>query len=121
MSKTNSFAEWCLQKDSVSAQTRITIDLLLKCAGTEDYQLADAKLSSLTELDLSHSQISDLEPLMALTNLTSLTLTANYITDVQPLAALSNLTHLHISYNHVSNVQPLTELNNLIHLDLLKG
>ena len=91
MSKTNSFAAWCQQKDAVSAQTRKTIDLLLECAGTEDYQLADAKLNSLTELDLSSSQISDLEPLAGLTNLTSLNLNWNPIGDVKPLAGLTIL------------------------------
>ena len=118
MSKTNSFAAWCQQKDAVSAQTRKTIDLLLECAGTEDYQLADSKLSSLTELNLRHSQISDLEPLAGLTNLTHLDLSWNPISDLKPLAKLTNLTHIDIPQSEVSDLKPLARLTNLTHLDL---
>ncbi|MCY7367025.1 MAG: leucine-rich repeat domain-containing protein [Chamaesiphon sp.] len=106
MSKTNSFAEWCQQKDAVSAQTRKTTDLLLECAGTEDYQLADSKLSSLTELNLHYSQISDLEPLATLTKLTHLDLSNNQISDVESLAALTNLKWLDLSNNLASASHP---------------
>lgn len=59
MTKTNSFAEWCQQKDSVSAK------------------ISDMYLVGLTELTwlyLRDNQISDVEPLAALCKLTELNL-----------------------------------------------
>jgi internalin A len=58
--KTKSFTQWCQQKSAVPAITQHTIDLLLKQAGTQDCQLADAKLKSLTSLTFEQQNISNL-------------------------------------------------------------
>ena len=116
--KPKSFAQWCRQKKSAPAATRHTIDVLLKEAGTKNCQRADAKLRSLTELQLISNQIVDVQPLARLSNLTSLWLNDNKIVDVQPLAGLSKLTQLLLSRNKIDNVKPLTGLPNLNELVL---
>jgi len=70
-----SFEAWCRQRKSVPADTRRTIDVLLKKAGTKDCKLADRQLKTLTILSLSMNQISDVKPLAGLTKLTTLMLT----------------------------------------------
>jgi internalin A len=56
---TKSFAQWCEEKLSVSAETRKTINLLLEIAGTENCQLANSNLKDLTFLGLAYNQISN--------------------------------------------------------------
>jgi internalin A len=111
--KTKTFAQWCQQKNAVPATTKLTIDLLLKQAGTKNCALADSKISSLTELNLSESGISDLKPLSGLTKLTSLSLYNNKISDLQPLSGLTKLIDLNLNINKISNVKPLARLSQL--------
>ena len=73
------FEALCRQRKSVPTATRHTIDVLLSKVGTEDCKLADSKLKTLTNLDLSWYQISDVQPLVGLTNLTYLYLRENPI------------------------------------------
>ena len=77
--KLKSFEAWCRQRKSVSIATRKTIEVLLKKADTKNCRLANRKLKTLTTVDLSNSNISDLKPLAGLTNLTSLYLINNQI------------------------------------------
>ncbi len=102
--KTKTFAQWCQQKNSVPAATKLTIDLLLKQAGTKNCKLADAKISSLNELNLSERGISDLKPLSGLTKLTNLSLYNNKIRDLKPLSSLAKLIDLNLNINKISNV-----------------
>ncbi len=88
------FADWCRKKNSLSPETKHTVEELLKKAGTTECDEANQKLSSLTELDLSDNQISDIKPLQSLTNLTSLWLIFNQINDIKPLQSLTNLTEI---------------------------
>jgi internalin A len=74
-----SFAEWCQQKESVPADTRHTVDVLLKEAGTNNCKQADTKFRNLTELALRYNPIIDVKPLAGLTNLTGLNLQINQI------------------------------------------
>jgi internalin A len=113
-----SFAQWCQQKDSASAATRHTIDVLLQEAGTKDCNVADRQLRNLTELDLSINQLVDLQPLAGLTNLKELRLDSNQIVDIKPLAGLTNLTVLYLHTNQIIDVQPLTGLTKLTALYL---
>jgi internalin A len=108
--KTKTFAQWCQQKNSVPAATKLTIDLLLKEAGTQNCQQADSKINSLTELNLSEKGISDLQPLSSFTKLTGLYLDSNKISDLKPLAGLTKLIGLQLSNNKISNVRPLAGL-----------
>jgi internalin A len=116
--KPKSFAQWCQQQKSLPTATQKTIDALLKEAGTNRCQLAEAKLSRLKNLNLSFAEISDLQPLASLNNLTSLNLNSNQITDLQPLIGLHKLESLLLTKNQISDLQPLNALNKLTHLDL---
>ncbi len=88
----SSFKEWCLQRASLSAEARITLEILLEVAGTINCELAANNLLNRTELDLyARQQITDLTPLSGLTNLKTLQLFNNQITDVSPLANQTNL------------------------------
>jgi internalin A len=49
----SSFKEWCQKQASLSAEARITVEVLLAKAGTNDCELAAKNLLSLTELYLS--------------------------------------------------------------------
>jgi internalin A len=115
---TKSFAQWCEEKLSVSAETRKTINLLLEKAGTKNCRLANSNLKGLTILSLAYSQISDLEPLASLTDLTHLNLRLNQIRDVKPLASLTNLTELELRYNQIVDTKPLASLTKLTNLYL---
>jgi internalin A len=117
--KTKSFTEWCQNKMSVLVETRKTIDLLLKEAGTNNCKTANSKLRKLTSLDIRDNQISDMKPLASLTNLTSLDLSDNHISDIKPLAALTNLISLSLNGNHISDIKPLAALTNLTDLSLI--
>ncbi|MEQ8973051.1 MAG: leucine-rich repeat domain-containing protein [Coleofasciculus sp. C1-SOL-03] len=97
----SSFQEWCLNKTSLSAEARKTVEVLLEEAGTSDCKQADDNLSSRTELDLSFSQITDVSSLSGLTNLSLLDLSNNQITDVSPLSGLTNLTGLDLGENPI--------------------
>ncbi|MEG4057889.1 MULTISPECIES: leucine-rich repeat domain-containing protein [unclassified Microcoleus] len=83
----------------MSPETKHTVDVLLKEAGTNDCDVADRKLSSITELIINDNQIGDIKPLASLTNLTRLGLSGNPIGDIKPLASLTNLTRLGLSGN----------------------
>ena len=72
----------------------------------------------LTELNLSHHQISDISFLEGLTNLTVLNLQYNQISDISPLQGSTNLTHLFLCGNQISDLSPLEGLANLAHLSL---
>ena len=67
--KKTSFLDFCQQQASLSADTRITVEVLLQKAGTNDCEIADKKLSNLTRLHLNGKGISDLTPLSSFTNL----------------------------------------------------
>ena len=98
-SKPKTFAQWCQQRNSVPAATKLTIDLLLKQAGTENCDRADSTLSNLTRLDLNSEKISELQPLSSFTKLINLRLYNNQIRDIEPLAGLIELTMLYIDEN----------------------
>ena len=71
-SKPKTFTQWCQQRNSVPAATKLTIDLLLKEADTQNCQQANSKLIRRGALDFSNKGISDLQPLSRLTNLENL-------------------------------------------------
>ena len=52
-----SFVKLCQNRDSIDKDTRHTIDVLLQKAETQNCQLADSLLRSLTELNLSEKDI----------------------------------------------------------------
>jgi Leucine-rich repeat (LRR) protein len=74
-------------------------------------------LTNLQTLNCEHNKISDLEPLRALTNLQSLDCWNNQISDLEPLRALTNLQSLDCWNNQISDLEPLRALTNLQSLD----
>jgi internalin A len=107
------FADWCREKSALSPETKHTVEVLLKKAGTTDCDAANQKLSSLTELNLFANQISDIKPLQSLTNLKKLFLAYNDISDIKPLQSLTKLTILHLYNNKISDIKPLQSLTKL--------
>lgn len=112
------FTQWCNEKESLPAATRLTIDLLLKEVDTKDCKLANSKLSNLNSLDLYYDKITSIEPLASLVNLTSLDLIGNQISDLTPLAGLINLNYLSLGKNKIIDVKPLAGLVKLTYLSL---
>ncbi len=107
------FENWCKEKSTLPEETQITIEILLKEAGTQDCRKANLKLDkltylSLTQLLLGQNQISDIKPLSNLTNLTRLTFQHNKITDIKPLSNLTNLTWLQLDTNRITDIKPLS-------------
>lgn len=77
-----------------------------------------ASLKGLTELDLGGTEVSDLGPLANLTALTMLFLHNSYASDLAPLANLKALTALGLNSTDVSNLGPLANLTALTDLDI---
>jgi len=71
-----------------------------------------------TELNLSHTQVSDLSPLKSLTNLEWLRLSYTEVSDLTPLKGLSNLQLLDLDETQVMDLTPLRELSSLETLNL---
>ncbi len=75
------------------------------------------KIVDLEELDCSDSQITNLEPIIALTELQKLECWGNQISDIEPLRALPNLKELDCHSNQISNLEPLYSLLYMQDLD----
>jgi internalin A len=112
------FADWYRQIDSLSESARHTVKVLLNKAGTDDAEAAEQILSSMTELDLSMSFITDISSLSLLTNLTKLHLQENQISDISFLASLTHLTTLILASNQISDISSLASLTHLTTLIL---
>lgn len=74
--------------------------------------------TSLTSLNLSGNQISDISPLAKLSSLTDLNLGDNQISDISPIAKLNSLTDLNLSDNQISDISPIANLKSLTYLNL---
>ena len=70
------------------------------------------------ELDLSHTPISDLSPIVNLTTLQSLNLMNTIISDISPLANLTELHSLNLLGTPDSDLAPVMTLRNLRSLEL---
>src|SRR4028118_899228 len=112
------FADWYRHIDSLSQEARHTVEVLLKKARTDDEQEAERMLSSMTQLDLCHNEITDISSLGSLTNLTTLNLKGNQITDISFLGSLTNLTTLNLKSNQITDISFLGSLTNLTTLHL---
>src|SRR6476661_2036317 len=117
-SQNRTFADWCRTQASLSPEAKHTVELLLQRAGTTECDAADQKLSSLTELTITGSRISNIKPFQSLTNLTGLYLQNNQISDIKPLQSLTKLTSLYLDYNEISDIKSLPSLTKLTQLQL---
>ena len=75
------------------------------------------KIVDLEELNCSNSQISNLEPLCALTELQKVACWGNQISNLEPLSALQNLQELDCHSNQISSLEPLRYLLYMQDLD----
>ncbi|AFY57599.1 Leucine Rich Repeat (LRR)-containing protein [Rivularia sp. PCC 7116] len=108
-----SFTQLCKHKESLPKQTKYTVKVLLRKAGTNNCDRAQQKLRKKQILDLSSHKISDLSPLAQLTNLKELYLSYNQISDLSPLSRLTNLNFLFLESNQIGDLSPLSQLTNL--------
>ena len=69
--------------------------------------------NGLTSLDLEGNLISDVSALAGLTNLTTLWLPGNLISDISPLANLTKIWQISFSSNLISDISPLANLTKL--------
>ena len=99
---------------------KIRYELRLNTSGghIELLKIPKASLAKLTELDLNHSEITNLTGLEHATQLTELNLLDNQVSDITPLAQLTQLTELDLFKNQIINVTPLAQLTQLITLRL---
>ncbi len=74
---------------------------------------SDNELVEIVKLWCHSNQLSDLEPLRALTNLQALYVHNNQLSDLEPLRALTNLQKLECYSNEISDLEPLRALTNL--------
>ena len=77
-----------------------------------------ARLTSLEWLDLGGTGVSDLAPLAELTALESLNLIETEVSDVGALAGLTGLESLGLAFTLVSDIRPIANLTALHRLDL---
>jgi hypothetical protein len=69
-------------------------------------------------IDLSDNQITDIEPLLELTMLEELNLSDNRIWYIDSLSNLSNLKMVQLSNNYIKDISPLFELEKLEYVSL---
>ena len=98
------------------ANLRVAIATALGKA--RDASITRAEMASLTSLEASSSDISDLTGLEFATGLISLNLSYNIIVDITPLSGSTKLTSLDLSNNIIVDITPLSGLTNLTSLDL---
>ena len=90
--------------------------------------IASAEMATLTRLEASNANISDLTGLEFATNLTTLKLgperianewrNSNAVSDLSPLAGLTRLTLLHLPNNSISDISAVANLSDLTWLHL---
>lgn len=106
---------------SVSADTVTITDPQLESAlkaALNTTAITEARMESLTDLDLSGKNISDLTGLEKAKNLKTLSLRNNRISDLSALAGLSGLETLDVCGNQIASLVPLNGLNCLRVLQL---
>ena len=87
--------------------------------GVKGMNLPIAALVNLSSLNLSHNpMLENLSPLAQLKQMSTLDISYSNLHDIQALSALSGLTSLNISNNHVSDIGALSYLNKLQDVDV---
>ncbi len=116
------FIACCNERNSLSAETRKTVDLLLQAVHTTDCRSAEIELNKRTEfLSSSPEDIIDLRPFESLTNITKLSFISDKIIDISPVAKLKNLEFFGVYSNQLTDVRPVAKLKKLTSLLLLMG
>lgn len=77
----------------------------------DDAAVPQSRTDTITAIDLSGLEISDVSDIQWLPNVRSLNLRMNAITDISPLADLDSLHYLDLSYNHLEDIDMLIFTN----------
>jgi Leucine-rich repeat (LRR) protein len=101
-----------------SKDADIIREAIARQRGKKPDELTKDDYSNITELDLSGSEISDLEPLRGLSSLQQLWLEGTGVSDLEPLRGLSSLQGLWLGGTGVSDLEPIKGLTSLQWLDL---
>ena len=105
--------------DVTEAHLAAITSLDLNRKGIKSFKIGDFNgLTSLTSLNLSFNDITDISTLEDLTSLTSLNLWFNELSDISALEKLTALTSLNLSENYISDISALEDLSSLTSLDL---
>lgn len=78
----------------------------------------EAEMATITNLDLSGRQVTNLAGIQYATGLTSLNLTGNAVADIAPLTTLPSLANLDLSFTPVSSIAPLSGKASISSLNL---
>ena len=81
--------------------------------GKNPQELIAADYKKVEQLDLSRSEISDIQTLEAMTELKILHLYDTGVSDLAPLKALTDLRELRLSRTNIKNIEPLSTLTGL--------
>ncbi|MBF2598871.1 LapB repeat-containing protein [Listeria seeligeri] len=96
--------------------------IALQVTGSEDTSqvVTQTQLDSVTTLDASSQNITDVTGISELTNLTSINLSENQLTSIAPITGLTNLTTINLSDNLLNTIELSSAQNipNLTTLDL---
>lgn len=114
----DSFNDWCTHRRGLSPEQQIVVNVLLDQVNHQNCNVAEAKLKTLTKLDLSGQGLTDISPLARLPQLTKLDLGNNQITNISPLTRLNQLEDLVLDSNQIAHISTLRSLTNLTHLRL---
>jgi internalin A len=127
--KPKNFLQWCQEKESSPADIKGTIDFLLNKAGSKNCQVANTKLTNLTQLEVwsdtrffSEDNAFNIKLLSSFTKLKKLDAKQTRASDITPLHNLINLEELNLFYsNNIVDLKPLSGLVNLQKLYLHTG
>lgn len=112
-----SFAQLC-SKRTLYADIKVTIDAILKVIGISDCNQANTLIPSITEMDLSNTQVASVEPLAWFVNLEKLNLSNTQVKSFIHLSGLPHLSYLDVSNTQIDSFIHLSSNSDLQHLDV---
>lgn len=112
-------AQGAAPEDHVMIWNDDNLELAMReITGIADGDIMFSDVEPLTDLDLMHREIHNIDALAELENLAFLNIGENYIQDIGPLSGLTNLVWLNADYNDIEDITPLSGLTGLTFLRL---
>ena len=102
-----------------SKDADIILETIARQLGKKPDELTDEDYSNIWELDLSDSEISDLEPIKGLSSLKWLDLKSTQVSNLEPIKGLRSLEWLNFNNTQVSDLEPIKGLGSLQGLYLI--
>lgn len=112
-----SFAQLCSSR-ALYTDIKVTIDAILKVMGMPDCNQANTLIPSITEIDLSNTQVASLEPLVWFVNLEKLNLSNTQVKSFIHLSGLHHLSYLDVSNTKIDSFIHVPSNSDLQHLDV---